>query len=236
MMGGSIAPFVSAPAFGKRDAKVLNRYQHGTTYSVSGSYIRYTLREGLMNVLYKSVLLVILVAPGALAQSAEASPRAYDVYSAFLRSQLAGHNGIDDLRVGEHAAVLAPVTTTFNATSSPQWDLVKSQCKGLRRSTFEAFQQCKADSLSLSHSFNIETPYEVASREDISSVKSFITQYPENHCVIHFSCVGFNPDEAQAFFVVERSMCHSGVQKYVLMEKDASANWILKSEAVGWIQ
>ncbi len=189
-----------------------------------------------MNAILKSVLLINLLAPSAFAQSPEASPRAYNVYSAFLRSQLAGHNGIDDLRVGEHAGVLAPVTTTFNATSSPQWDLLRSQCKGLRRSTFDAFQQCKTDSLPLSRSFNIETLYEVASREDISSVKKFITKYPENHCVIHFSCVGFNPDETQAFFIVERSMCHSGVQKYVLMEKDASAHWMLKSEAVGWIQ
>jgi hypothetical protein len=187
-----------------------------------------------MNVFYRSVLLVILVALGVLAQSPEASPRAYDVYSAFLRSQLAGHNGIDDLRVGEHAAVLAPITITFS--SFPDWDSVKSSSKGLQISTFEGFEQCKADSLSLSHSFTIETPYEVASREDISSVKKFITRYPENHCVIHFSCVGFNPAETQAFFIVERSMCHSGVQKYILMEKDASAKWMLKSEVVGWIQ
>ena len=41
-----------------------------------------------------------LLGPRVLAQSQEASLADYNVYSAFLNTQLAGHNGIDDLRVG----------------------------------------------------------------------------------------------------------------------------------------
>jgi hypothetical protein len=187
------------------------------------------------------VMVVALVFAEAIgsygeAPSAEASPQSYDVYSAFLRSELAGHNGTDNLRLGKGAVVLAPVTLTFSATSSPQWDLVRLENKGLQSSTFEAFQQCQADSLSISRSFSVDAWYEVASREEITTVKNFVTQYPDNRCLIQFSCVGFNPGEMQAFFVVERSMCHSGIQKYVVMKKGSNGRWIVESQAVGWIQ
>jgi hypothetical protein len=172
----------------------------------------------------------------AFAQSPEASSADYDVYSAFLKSQLNGHNGVDDLRVGDHAGVLAPVTITFNATSSPQRQVVKGQIKELQDSTFESFLQCQSDSMSLSHGFLIGAPYKVASRDDISSVEKLVSRYPENRCVIYFSCVGYNPGRTQAFFIAERSMCHSGVQKYVLMEKDGAGKWATTTLAVGWIQ
>lgn len=178
----------------------------------------------------------ILVGQRALAQSPEASSRDYDVYSAFLRCQLAGHNRIDDLRVGEKAAVLAAVTVTYTATTSPNWDVVKAEIKDLQNSTFEAFRNCQSDSLSISHVFDLDKPYDVASREDVGSVERFLKQYPENHCLIHFSCVGFNPGETQAFFIAERNMCHSGVQKLILMEKNSEGRWSVKNITTGWIE
>jgi hypothetical protein len=188
----------------------------------------------------RSILLALTCATvfqfTALAQSPEASTANYNVYSAFLKAQLDCHNGIDDIRVGDNAAVLAPVTITFNAASSPRRDAVKEQINGLQNSTFESFLQCQADSVSISHSFSMNAAYDVASRDDVSSVEKFLSRYPENRCLVSFSCVGFNPDESQAFFITERSVCHSGVQKYVLMEKDRDGQWLLKSAGVDWIQ
>jgi hypothetical protein len=171
-----------------------------------------------------------------LAQSQEASLADYNVYSAFLNTQLAGHNGIDDLRVGDHAAVLAPVTITLPASWLPQREDMKKRLRGLQDATLESFEKCRSDPLSLNKSFSINVPYDVASRNDVVSVKNFISRYPENHCLIHFSCVGFNRNDTQALLMAERAMCHSGVQKYILMKKDPAGTWGLQDVSVDWIQ
>jgi hypothetical protein len=183
-----------------------------------------------------AVVCATLHSPRLFAQSEEARSADYDVYSAFLKSQLDGHNGIDDLRVGEHAAVLAPITISFTSSSLLQHHDLMERLKGLQDSTLESFEKCSSNSLSLSKNFSIDVPYDVASRDDVASVETFLSRYPENHCLIYLSCVGFNRKETQALFVAERQMCHSGVQKYILMRKDPAGIWRLQDVAVGWIQ
>jgi hypothetical protein len=193
-------------------------------------------RSGTSLILLIAFSCVILVGRQVLAQSQEASSADYKVYSAFLKSQLAGHDGIDDLRVGDHAAVLAPVTIAYTAASFPQRHDIKQRLRGLQDSTLDSFEKCRSDSQSLSKSFSIDVPYDVASRDDVVSIENFISSYPENHCLIYLSCVGFSQNDTQAFFVTERAMCHSGVQKYILMKKDLAGTWKLQEVAVGWIQ
>ena len=187
-------------------------------------------------ILLLAFALPTLLGPRVLAQSQEASSADYDVYSAFLNTQLAGHNGIDDLRIGDRAGVLAPVTITFTASSLLQRQDMKHRLRGLQDSTLDSFEKCRSDSLSVSKSFSINVPYDVASRDDVVSVETFISRYPENHCLIYFSCVGFNQNDTQALFVTERGLCHSGVQEHILMKKGPSGTWQLQDVSVDWIQ
>ena len=64
-------------------------------------------RSGSSLILLVAFSGVLFVGVRVLAQSQEASSADYKVYSSFLKSQLAGHNGIDDLRVA--APALAPL-------------------------------------------------------------------------------------------------------------------------------
>jgi hypothetical protein len=113
---------------------------------------------------------------------------------------------------------------------------MKRTVKGLQDLTLDSFDSCRSDSSSMSRGFAIDGSYDVATREEVNSIDAFISRYPDNHCVIYFSCVGFNPNQTQAFFVVEQNLCHSGVQKFVLMEKDRAGLWVLNETATGWIQ
>ena len=199
-------------------------------------YPKSVLRSGHLFVLLIASAFATLLGPRGLAQSQQASSTDYDVYSAFLKTQLAGHNGIDDLRVGDHAAVLAPMTITFPASWLPQRQDMKNRLRGLQDATLESFERCRSDSLSVSKSFSIDVPYDVASSGDVVSVETFISRYPENHCLIYFSCVGFNRNDTQALFATQRGMCHSGVQKYILMKKDRAGAWRLQNVSVDWIE
>jgi hypothetical protein len=199
-------------------------------------YSKSALRSRGLCILLLAFVFATLLAKRALAQPQEVSSTDYGVYSAFLKTQLAGHNGIDDLRVGDHAAVLAPMTITFPASWVPQRQDMKKRLRGLQDATLESFEKCHSDRLSVSKRFSIDIPYHVASRDDVASVKTFISHYPENDCLLYFSCIGLNRNDTQALFVAQRAMCHSGVQKYILMEKDHTGAWRLKDVSVDWIQ
>jgi hypothetical protein len=69
-----------------------------------------------MNRVIQSILLLLaaLSCVSARSQTQEVSGRDYAILSDFLRTQLEGKNGADDIRVGPKGSVVAPFTDFFS--------------------------------------------------------------------------------------------------------------------------
>jgi hypothetical protein len=181
-------------------------------------------------------LLLLSAARGSKLALTELSERDYVVLSDFLRSQLEGKNGIDDIRVGAKGSLIAPLTMTFlEPLDGELRDSIIRNLKGITSDTIESFEHCARKQMLVNHTFSLPVDYEMARPEETKNIKTLYARHPHTHGYVRFSCVGVNSSGAQALFFLERLMTHSAVGKWILMEKGPSGNWVLKQEYVTWI-
>jgi hypothetical protein len=160
----------------------------------------------------------------------------YSVFSAFLTAQFHPKLSADDLRVGIPGSVLAPSTLLWTSPiSQDDRKAMEKALAGLEETTLEDFEGCSAASKPSTRKLSIPVAYQIASPEQVSSVENLLAAFPRTWGYIRFSCAGFNPSHTQALFFVEREMCRDAVGKFILMEKDASGNWLIKGQMLRWI-
>ena len=191
-----------------------------------------------MNRVIQSILLLLatVVCVPARAQTQEISGRDYAILSDFLRIQLEGKNGTDDIRVGSKGSVVAPFTDTFLKpldTERREW--MKKDLKGLTSDTLESFKSCAAERMVIKPRFDLPVEYAIALPEEIKDIKTLYARYPQTNGYVQFSCLGVNSYRTQALFYLERLMSNAAVGKWVLMEKNQSGHWIVKHQLVTWI-
>ncbi len=162
---------------------------------------------------------------------------AYSVISAYLRGQLAGKNGVDDIRVGESGSVLAPETKRWKTPQlgADERIWMKRELQGLQDQTLDSLEACSGTSFPFRSQLSLPVAYQVASLEEISSIEKLYAKYPKARGYVQFSCVGINTSKTQALFFVERNMCHCAVGKFVMLEKNNSGEWEIKHEMLRWI-
>jgi hypothetical protein len=192
-----------------------------------------------MHRVIQSILALLLAATScglAPAQTKEISGRDYVVLSDFLRAQLEGKNGPDDIRVGLKGSVVAPFTVAFLKpldTELRAW--MKRDLKGLTPDTLESFERCAAEQMVIRHRFDLPLEYELALPEETKDGKLLYAHHPHTNGFVQFSCLGVNSSGTQALFYLERLISDAAVGKWVLMEKDQSGKWVAKHELVTWI-
>jgi hypothetical protein len=189
--------------------------------------------------LIQSIIALFLTAiscVSTLAQTTPLSARDSAVLSDFLRSQLEGTNGIDDIRVGVKGSVIASLTTAFlKPLDGEQRNSIVRNLKGVTFDTIESFERCAGRQMVVSHSFNLPVEYEIARPDDTKNFKTFYARHPHSNGYVQFSCIGVNSSGTQALFSLERLMTDSAVGKWILMEREPSGNWVVKQEFVTWI-
>jgi len=173
----------------------------------------------------RMLLLALLSAMPLLSQS-EPSRQQYEVYSDFLRIQLAGKNGIDDLRVGKDAATLSPNIEAFKKTLTEKEQLdIKARLPGIESDVLTSLAECTSKSYRLSPKLTLPSEYSVIDPARETGPRGYI----------EFSCVGINQRETQAAFFVSRLRCDCAVGKWVLMRKDSNGRWAIVKESVVFI-
>jgi hypothetical protein len=187
-----------------------------------------------------AIVALIVTCSSALGQnhssSQSLSENEYSVFSAFLIAQFHPKLSADDLRVGVPGSVLAPSTLPWaSPISRGERKAMEKVLIGLEGTTLEDFEGCSTSSKSFTRKLSIPVAYQIASPEQISSVVNLLASFPSTWGYIRFSCAGFNPSHTQALFFVEREMCRGAVGKFVLMEKEASGNWLIKGQLLRWI-
>lgn len=181
-------------------------------------------------------LLLLAASCGASFAPAQLSARDYAVLSDFLRSQLEGRNGIDDIRVGPNGSMIAPLTMAFlKPLERDMRDSIIRNLKGVSSDTIESFEHCGRKQMLVSHAFNLPVEYEMARPEETKDIKTLYERHPRTNGYVQFSCVGVNSSDTQALFFLERLMTHSAVGKWILMERGPSGKWMVKQEYVTWI-
>ena len=186
-------------------------------------------------------LAILMAVPAAVAQvtsqsSGGLSDVAYSVLSAYLRTQLAGGNAWDDIRVGRPGSVLSPRTMRWKVpltANDKQW--MRRDLRGVRDETIASFEECADSSVPIAAQFSLPAPYQIASENEIESVAKLYARYPKTLGFVQFSCVGINAAQSQALFFVERLKCRCAVGKFVLMEKNVAGGWGFKAQLVRWI-
>jgi hypothetical protein len=184
-------------------------------------------------------IMALLLAVGCgstFAQDTDLSGRDYAVLSDFLRSQLAGKNGIDDIRVGAKGAVIAASTLVFpKPLDRRERESMMTDLKGITPDTLESFERCSGKHMEVRHRFRLPVEYEVALPEETKDFKLLYSRHPHTNGYVQFSCIGVNSSSSQVLFSVERLMTDSAVGKWILMERDALGNWAVKAELIRWI-
>jgi hypothetical protein len=177
--------------------------------------------------------LVAVLCCSMFAQNAELSEHDYAVLSDFLRIQLKGKNGSDDVRVGRNGSVIASLTTVSLKPIDREWrkELMKI---GVVAETLESFESCAGKQMIIKHNLNLPVEYDLLP-EETKNPKKLYLHYPRTHGYLGFSCVGINKSGSKALFSVERLMTHSAVGKWVLMVRDPFGDWVVKNELVTWI-
>jgi hypothetical protein len=172
-----------------------------------------------------AIVMVSLAAVSAFAQS-EPSNDQYEVYSAFLRIQLLGKKGIDDLRVGDGGSAIASNIAPFKKPLTKQrLSEIMSRLEGLEPDTLESLAECTSKPYRLSHKFTVPTEYVLVDSAGTTGRYGYI----------QFSCVGMNRLETQAVFYVSRLNCDCAVGKWVLMQKDSDGRWTVSKQSTEWI-
>jgi hypothetical protein len=187
------------------------------------------------------VLVALMVTwSNAVGQNHSPSPplsdNEYSVFSAFLMAQFHPKLDSDALRVGTPGSVLAPSTLPWTLPiSQDDRKAMEKVLTGLEETTLEGFEGCSTGSKPFTRRLSIPVAYQIASPEQISSVENLLAAFPKTWGYIRFSCAGFNLLHTQALFFVEREMCRGAVGKFILMEKNASGNWLIKGQMLRWI-
>jgi hypothetical protein len=155
----------------------------------------------------------------------------YQVLSSFLQGQ-------NDIRIGSSrgSSVIAPTTALF-LTPTPVEDQkwMKQELNGLQDDTLAAFQRCIGNSAAVTSRFAASEPYRIGTFEEVANIETLYAHYPHTVGLVQFSCVAYSRTQRQALFWVERRMTHSGVGKFVLMEKNSRGEWVVAGEMVRWI-
>ena len=184
-------------------------------------------------------LLTAVLSGSLFAQVQEISPREYSVLSDFLRIQLEGKSYF---RVGPKGSVIAPYTdATLKHLAVREGEWMKSRLTGLTSDTLAAFEHCADLQMLITRKFDLPTDYQIVRPVEFrdldmdgKEMKAFYAEYPNTNGIIQFSCVGINASGSQALFFVERNG-HAPNGQWILMEKDASGKWLLKSQLIKWM-
>src|ERR1035437_5452624 len=170
------------------------------------------------------VVVRALFLPSAFGQSA-ATDAQYAIYSAFLRAQLSGKHGIDDLRVGEKGSVISPMIEPFRQKlSEKRLADIKVQLPEVEVETLDSLASCTTNSYRLRKKLDLPVEYNLMLPEHVKGRYGYI----------NFSCVGTNRSGSQAVFYVSRLKCDCAVEKLVLMRK-VQDGWMVVKEIVQWI-
>jgi hypothetical protein len=162
----------------------------------------------------------------AQSQSSVVSVDPYDVYSAFLVDESQGHPD-DDLRAeSPRTAILAEIPAVPPSAIFDLQRYLQEQFPQIETGTIASVLRCSKDSHRLEHKFNLPFPYKIADDKK--------AKYPLGY--LQFSCVGINPAGTQAVFSVERTRCHCGVGKWILMRRAKNAGWDIEKEVIEWIE
>lgn len=191
-----------------------------------------------MNTVIRSILLLLLAAVSCVSARSpqEVSGRDYAILSDFLRTQLEGKNGADDIRVGPKGSVVAPFTNVFlKPLDTEQREWMKRDLKGLKSDTLESFERCAAEQLVIRHRLDLAVEYAIALPDEIKDRKMLYARHPRTNGYLQFSCLGVDSSGIQALFYLERLKTEAAVGKWVLMEKDPSGHWVVKHQLVTWI-
>jgi hypothetical protein len=102
------------------------------------------------------LLLLALLSAVPLLSQTEPSRQQYEVYSDFLRIQLAGKNGIDDLRMGKDASTLSPNIAAFKKTLTEKELLdIKARLPGIESGVLMSLAECTSKSYRLSRKLTL---------------------------------------------------------------------------------
>ena len=173
---------------------------------------------------FSSAAASIALAFASLCVFAQSDPtkEQYEVYSAFLRIQLEGHRGKDDLRVGRNSSSISSNTMQFKkglTSAERQWE-IRHRLPEIGRDTLESLGDCISQSFRLTREFTLPTHYGLTTPEQARGP------------YLQFSCVGLNRAGTQAAFLVSRLNSDCAVVKWVLMQKDANTGWAVTKESL----
>lgn len=172
------------------------------------------------------LLIGLLWVPLSLVSQSEPSRQQYEVYSDFLRIQLEGKNGIDDLRVGEHGSSLSPNIAPFAKRLSQKALLdIKERLPGVESDVLSSLAECTSKSYHLSRKLTLPSEYSLIDPARGTGPRGYV----------EFSCIGMNRTETQAAFFVSRLRCDCAVGKWVLMRKDSNGRWLVAKESIVFI-
>ncbi|HWR34893.1 MAG TPA: hypothetical protein VN622_03350 [Clostridia bacterium] len=156
----------------------------------------------------------------------------YQVLSSFLKG------GQTSIRIGSSrgSSVLAPTTALFfEPIPIEDQNWMKRELKGLQDDTIAAFHGCMSHLAVVAPRFAVSEPYHIGTFEEVESIEKLYAHYPQTNGFVRFSCVAYSRNEPQALFWIERRMSPSAVGMFVLMEKNASGEWVQAGEMVRWI-
>lgn len=156
----------------------------------------------------------------------EPSGAQYAIYSAYLRFQLDGKHGIENLRLGEGGSVISPEIKPTSMPRDAKGQLeIKSQLPEAENETLESLAKCSADSWRLLPKLNLPVEYKLIPPKLVKSRSSYI----------ELSCIGMNGAGTQAVFFVSRLHCDCAVGLLVLMRKSEDGSWTISKEIQEWI-
>ena len=189
--------------------------------------------------LASTALFAVLLCGALMGQVLEISTRDYAVLSDFLRAQLDGENFF---RTGPKSSVIALLTdANLKHLAIREGDWMKSRLE-LASDTLADSEQCADRKMAITKRFDLPVEYQIALPEatsdikdmDVKGIRALYAHYPGTNGVIQFSCVGVNASHTQALFFVQRNgRAPNG--RWILMQKNASGKWILKSELIKWM-
>ena len=122
---------------------------------------------------------------------------------------------------------------------------MKTRLTGLTSETLADFESCADQRMLVAKKFDLTIDYQIVLPEEATSItdikdmddkqmKALYAHYPGVNGVIQFSCLGVNSTETQALFFVERNG-RAPTGRWILMEKNQSGSWVLKSELIKWM-
>jgi hypothetical protein len=169
------------------------------------------------------LLLLALLSAVPLVGQLEPSREQYKVYSDFLRIQLEGKNGIDDLRVGKNASTVSPNIEAFpkRLTRKKLHD-IEVRLPGVEPDVLKSLAECTSKSYRLSRKLTLPSEYALIDPARETGPRGYI----------EFSCIGMNRSETQAAFFVSRLNCDCAVWKWILMRKDSNEQWVIAKESI----